>query len=73
MLHYEPVLNEDGTPVYESENIVKLKRNVLPEVTSYFDGILITFELQPTWALTLKGHFEALENNKKINDYRTVV
>ena len=61
ILHFEPVLDEDGKPVYETNNVVKLQRSIIPEVTSYFDDILITSKLQPTWELTLNSHFSALE------------
>jgi transposase InsO family protein len=61
MLHYSPVKDSQGNYIYEAEGVVKLKKNVLPWVTSYFDDILATSPLMPTYQATLKRHFEILE------------
>ncbi|MFN9983196.1 MAG: hypothetical protein ACK53Y_24930, partial [bacterium] len=47
--------------IYESENIVKQKRDPLPYICNYFDDILATSPLKPTYGETLQCHFEILE------------
>ena len=61
MLHYEPVLDDQGQVVYETTGVVKMKKNVLPWVTSYFDDILNTSPIMPTYQLALDKHFNLLE------------
>ena len=61
MLHFEPEYDQDGKLIYESENVVKQKRSVLKEVCNYFDDILITSTLKPTFNETLKAHFKNVE------------
>ena len=61
ILHYSPVYDGKGKLVYESEGVVKLEKNVLPWVTSYFDDILSTSPLMSTYQKTLEKHFEILE------------
>ena len=61
ILHYEPVLDSAGNPVYESENVVKQKRSVLKDVVNFFDDIIITSILKPTYKDTLDEHFGNLE------------
>ncbi len=61
ILHHEPVLNEKGEPVYESQNKVKLKHDILPNSFHYFDDILCSTELRSTYQETLDYHFECLE------------
>ncbi len=41
--------------------MVKLERNVLEDTVSYFDDIIVTSELRPTYEKTLRQHFENLE------------
>jgi hypothetical protein len=40
MIHSEPVLDADGKPVYECENVVKMVPSPLKWVRHYFDDIL---------------------------------
>jgi hypothetical protein len=61
ILKFEPVLNEDGTPVYESGNIVKLVRSELETAKSYFDDIINASKVMQTCHESLKYHFETLE------------
>ena len=61
ILNYVPVLDRNGKPIFESENVVKLERNVLEDTVSYFDDIIVTSELRPTYEKTLRQHFENLE------------
>jgi len=61
ILHSEPVRDENGNPIYETKNIVKLKRDPLKLVTNYFDDILITSILKPTYKETVKAHFKEVE------------
>ena len=61
ILNYAPVLNKDGKPVYESENVVQLERDVLSHTISYFDDIIVTSEVGNTYEESLKLHFANLE------------
>jgi hypothetical protein len=61
MLHFEPEYDQDGNLIYEANNVVKQKRSVLKEVCNYFDDILITSKLKPTFGETLKSHFINVE------------
>ena len=61
ILHYEPIYDKGGNLVYESENVVKQKRSVLKHSCNYFDGILITSTVQPTYADILQKHFSNVE------------
>jgi len=61
MLHFEPEYDTNGNVIYESENVVKQKHSPLKDVCNYFDDILITSILKPTYAETLKLHFANVE------------
>ena len=61
MIHSEPVLDENGQPIYECERVVKMKKSPLPYVKHYFDDILTTSPLRETFHETLNLHFEILE------------
>ena len=61
ILHFEPEYDQEGNLIYEAENVVKQKRSVLKDVCNYFDDILVTSPLKPTYAETLKAHFSTLE------------
>ena len=61
ILHYEPERDKDGNVIYESKNVVKLRRDVLKEVVNFFDDIIITSLLKPTYHATLQVHFDNLE------------
>jgi hypothetical protein len=49
ILHYEPVYGDDGKVIYESENVVKLKRSDLETAQSYFDDIISVSHALPTY------------------------
>lgn len=61
ILHYEPVLDEQGNPVYESKNVVKLVKSIQKDIVNFFDDIVIATAMEKTYALTLKEHFKKLE------------
>ena len=61
ILHYKPVLDSNGDPVYEAPNKVKLERDILTNSFHYFDDILCSSELKPTYKETLDFHFQCLE------------
>jgi hypothetical protein len=61
ILHYRPVLDSDGKPIYEAKNKVKLERDILPNSFHYFDDIICSSELKKTYHETLEHHFECLE------------
>jgi hypothetical protein len=61
MLHFEPERDEKGEVIFESPNVVKLRRDPLEYVTNYVDDILIASPLQDTFEETLKLHFSILE------------
>jgi hypothetical protein len=61
ILHYAPEYDEAGNLLYESKNVVKLKRDVLEHVCNYFDDILATSPIKATYAESLQCHFNILE------------
>jgi len=61
IINNEPVRDDNGKPIFESPNVVKLERDVLPDVESYFDDIMVASALFPTYEETLKQHFSSLE------------
>ena len=61
MLHYEPEYDKNGKIIYESPNLVKQKPSPLKFVCNYFDDILCTSPLKPTYHETLTAHFEIVE------------
>jgi hypothetical protein len=61
MIHYEPVLDKNGKPIYECKNVVKMKKDPLPYVKHYFDDILTTSPLCKTFHETITLHFQILE------------
>jgi len=65
MLHYEPVRDEKGDVIYESENVVKMERSILTHSCSYFDDIMITSLLKPTYSECLESHFSNVEDTVK--------
>ena len=65
MLHYEPVLDEKGNPVFVSPNVVQQVESKLEHTVSYFDDIVITSVAKPTYEETLKEHFKNLEQTVK--------
>jgi hypothetical protein len=62
ILHYAPEYDEAGNLLYESKNVVKLKRDVLEHVCNYLDDILATSPIKATYAESLQCHFNILEN-----------
>ena len=61
ILHYKPILDSSGNPVYEANNRVKLERDVMPHSFHYFDDIVCSTELKQTYKETLDHHFYSLE------------
>ena len=61
ILPYAPEYDEAGNLLYESKNVVKLKRDVLEHVCNYFDDILATSPIKATYAESLQCHFNILE------------
>ena len=52
ILHHKPVLDENGQPVYDSPNKVRLERDILNNSFHYFDDIICSSELRPTYKET---------------------
>ena len=61
ILHYKPILDRDGNPVYEAKNKVKLVRDILKNCFHYFDDIICSSEIKKTHKEALEYHFECLE------------
>jgi len=61
VLHNRPVLDNEGNPVYEAPNKVKLERDILPQCFAYFDDINCATEPKSTYKATLDYHFKSLE------------
>jgi hypothetical protein len=61
ILHYKPVRDENGDPVYEKPNRVALERDIMPHCFHYFDDILCSTEPKKTYKETLDFHFQKLE------------
>ena len=61
MIHSEPVLDDNGKPIYECKNVVKMVPSPLKWVRHYFDDILSTSPLKNTFHETLVEHFRILE------------
>ena len=60
ILHFEPVLDREGNPIYESQNCVKLKPSPLEHTNNFFDDVLTSTPLKNTYAETLEQHFHEL-------------
>ena len=65
MLHYKPVLDMKGDPIFESPNVVLQTPDKLSHTVSYFDDILITSSAKPTYEETLKEHFKNVKETVK--------
>jgi hypothetical protein len=61
VLQYEPVLDDQGNFIYESKNVIKQEKKVLPHTTSYFDDILIASDWKNTFSEMLISHFQNVE------------
>ncbi len=61
ILHYKPVLDEFGNPIYETPHKVKLERDVLRNSFHYFDDIISSSEIRNTYHETLQHHFDGVE------------
>lgn len=61
MLHEKPVLNEDGTPVYESENMIKTIPDPIPGVICFFDDIVVHTKAYETYEETVRNHYKTVE------------
>jgi dUTPase len=60
ILHYKPVRDHNGKPVYEG-NKVKLTRDILKFCFHYFDDIICSSEVRKTYKEALDYHFDCLE------------
>jgi len=73
ILHFEPVLDEKGNPVFEKDHIVKMVRSPLTNSINFFDDIITCSEMKETYELSLRKHFHSLAikrlafHNSKIN------
>ena len=61
ILNNRVVYDENGKPIFEEPNVVKLERDVLTDTLSYFDDIIVTGTLCNTYEETLRNHFANLE------------
>jgi hypothetical protein len=61
ILHNDPVLDEQGKPIYTEPNKVKLKHDILPNCFHYFDDIICSSEPRSTYQETLEYHFSCLD------------
>ena len=61
MIHEEVVRDEKGNPIFESENIVKLRPSKIPFVFIYCDDVLVGSVPEKTYELTVQKHFEKVE------------
>jgi hypothetical protein len=48
ILHYKPVLDKAGNPIYDSPNKVRLERDVMKNSFHYFDDIICSSEPKST-------------------------
>ncbi len=61
ILHFEPVTDGRGDPVYEAPNLVKLEKDPLKCAKNYFDDILCATPLLATYKESVDFHFKQLE------------
>ena len=61
MLHYKPVLDKDGKPIFSGPNEMKLVWDPISQTTLFFDDLLIYSPLEITYEKTLKKHYELVE------------
>jgi hypothetical protein len=58
---YKPVLDDNGEPIYEEPNKVKLVKDELPDCFIYMDDVSCGSKLCKTYKETLDYHFKSLE------------
>jgi Reverse transcriptase (RNA-dependent DNA polymerase) len=61
ILHYKPVLDNKGKPIFDAPNKVRLQRDVMKNSFHYFDDIICSSENKNTYKSTLDFHFNCLE------------
>ena len=61
MVHEKVVLDENGEPVYEKPNVVKMVPDPIPGTLIYFDDLLIHTPAQQTYADTVRVHYEKMK------------
>lgn len=61
MLHYEPVLDDNGNFQYEEDKTIKMVHRPIENVYLFFDDILIASKPYKTYKETIKMHFEKVE------------
>ena len=61
MVHQVPVLDKEGEPEYESENVVRMVGDPLADVICYFDDIIIHTKPLSTYLATVEEHFKTVE------------
>lgn len=61
MLHYKPVLDKSGEPIFSGPNEMKLIWDPISQITLFFDDLLIYSPLEITYEETLKKHYELVE------------
>ena len=61
VLKYRPVLDDQGNPIYEDENKVKLEKDIIEDCFCYMDDVSCGSSLKRTYGETLDHHFKSLE------------
>jgi hypothetical protein len=61
MIHMRPLLDKDGEPIFEEENVVKMVNDALPGVHIFYDDVLMTSKMYPTYEETIKNHYKLVE------------
>ena len=61
MIHMRPILDENGQPIFEEENVVKMVNDALPGVHIFYDDVLMTSKMYPTYEETIKNHYKLVE------------
>jgi hypothetical protein len=61
ILHYKPEYDENGSPIFDVPNKVRLKRDVMKNSFHYFDDIICSSENKATYKESLDYHFNSLE------------
>ena len=61
MIHEKVVCDENGNPIFEKPNLVKMVPDPINETISYFDDILIFTPAKETYKESVKFHFEKVK------------
>jgi len=61
MVHQLPVLNNDGQPVYDAPNLVRMVEAPLNNVHVYYDDILVATTAAETYEQTLQLHYQVVK------------